>query len=165
MAIRLKFSIAVRLSVGVNGHPGKDGKPGKDGTPGAKGQAGPPGAPGEEGAVGKDGSNGKNGRDGQPGVLPSPRRHGMSSALECCRATPCTHGARGRTHRNRVGFGCMPVYSHGHGSLRCVGVARVHIRGCGTQLKLLHRSQGSMCRRASLAPSRLNAAACCKCAG
>jgi hypothetical protein len=38
--------------------------------------------------VGKDGKDGKNGRDGQPGALPSPRRHGMSSALECCRATP-----------------------------------------------------------------------------
>ena len=46
------------------------------------------GATGKEGAPGKDGKDGKNGRDGQPGALPSPRRHGMSSALECCRATP-----------------------------------------------------------------------------
>ena len=49
------------------------------------GATGKEGAPGKDG---KDGSNGKNGRDGQPGTLPSPRRHGMSSALECCRATP-----------------------------------------------------------------------------
>ena len=46
------------------------------------------GATGKEGAPGKDGKDGKNGRDGQPGALPSPRRHGMSSALECCRASP-----------------------------------------------------------------------------
>ena len=92
----------------------------------------------------------------------SPPRHVFCFGVLSC--DTCTHGARGRTHRNRVGFGCMPVYSHGHGSLRCVGVACVHIRGCGTQLKLLHRSQGSMCRRASLASSRLNAAACW-CAG